>query len=92
MKAVIALPNGSAYAHLNGHTFDVHEILSNIIVLDIEGVKTDFGHSEVIIVDFPKEMQLAYDMAAWNVNELSRLHNLKEYQEKHEIDFTPNTD
>jgi len=61
MKAILKVNKNSSYAKYNYLTFDVKEVLSNLIALNINGVTVDFQPSEVIIVDFPKEYQDAKD-------------------------------
>ena len=56
MQAIVNVSKKSAYAHLNGHTFEVREVMhsnnSNMPMfgLDIEGQTLDFSAKEVIIV------------------------------------------
>lgn len=60
MKAIVNVNKHSAYADINGLTFDVKEMRMAQIDLIIEGKTTTFGHSEVIICDFQTEMHLAH--------------------------------
>jgi len=61
MYIILNLPKGSAYAHLNRHTFKVKETFGNFVSIDIDGATVDFYPGEVIVVDFLKEIQAAYD-------------------------------
>lgn len=65
MKAIVNVNKNSAYAHLNGLTFEVAEILTTLFALDVNGTKTDFGHKEVIIISLQEELQIAYDNHNW---------------------------
>jgi len=49
MKAIVNVSN--QYSNLNGLTFEVVEILSDTIRLNINGFKMDFSFKEVILVD-----------------------------------------
>lgn len=60
-------------SYLNGRTFEVKEILSNLVALSIpsricEGRfdTCDFGFEEVIIVDIDAEVQKAFDAYNWS--------------------------
>ena len=66
MYIILNLPKGSAYAHLNRHTFKVKETFGNFVSIDIDGATVDFYPGEVIVVDFLKEIQAAYDAKNWN--------------------------
>lgn len=61
MKAIIKVNEGSSYAKYNGLTFDVAEIKSSFVCLDINGVRTDFSHKEVVICELQNEIQKAFD-------------------------------
>ena len=56
MQAIVNVSKKSAYAHLNGHTFEVKEVMHSnnsnmpIFGLDIENQTVDFSAKEVIIV------------------------------------------
>ena len=59
-------------SYLNGHTFEVKQILSNLVALSIpsqicEGRfdTCDFSFDEVIIVDIDNEVQQAFDDYNW---------------------------
>lgn len=73
MKAIITgVKKSSGFAYLNGHTFEVKEILSNIVALYIPSqlVKgkfdtCDFTFAEVTIVDIDEEVQKAFDAYNW---------------------------
>jgi hypothetical protein len=68
MKAIVSVNKGSAFAHLNGHTFSVKSHYTTGFDLDINGVTTAFSFKEVIIVDLQKEMQMFFDLYNWNGN------------------------
>lgn len=87
MKAIVNVKKGSAYAHLNGLTFEVVEVLTTLFALDINGVKTDFGQKEVVIVAFQKELQQAFDDANWGYK--NNYISLKCYAECNGITFSP---
>ena len=80
MKAIVNVNANSAYANFNGYTFEVKEVLSKIVALNINGNTVDFSHNEVLIVDFTKELQAAYDDANWNSSRMAMLHNLRAYK------------
>jgi 3-deoxy-D-arabino-heptulosonate 7-phosphate (DAHP) synthase class II len=87
MKAIITnIKKRSAYAKYNGLTFEVKEVLSTLIALQIpdENGKlntVDFTFKEVMIVDFEQELQRAYCNANWDNKYLRHFNNLKNYQE-----------
>lgn len=56
MKAIVNVNPLSAYAHCNGHTFDVVELMSNMIALNIKGSTVDFALKEIFIVDVAHEI------------------------------------
>ena len=70
MKAIINIKRkSSGFSYLNGHTFEVKEILSNLVAVQIpsqicEGKfdTCDFTFDEVTIVDIDNEVQFAYDL------------------------------
>lgn len=51
MEAKLNVQLGSAYASLNGKTYPVVEVMSNMVTLDINDAHVDFRPSEVIIED-----------------------------------------
>lgn len=51
MKAILNVSKFNQYSKFNFRTFDVVEVLSTGFCLNINGVKTDFSHTEVILVD-----------------------------------------
>jgi hypothetical protein len=51
MKAIVNVKKGSTYSRYNGMSFEVDEILSNVLCLNINGVKTDFSFNELLIKD-----------------------------------------
>lgn len=80
MKAIINVNKNSAYAHLNGKTFWVKEVLSNLVAIDIDGCTIDFHHTEVLIVELAAEMQSAFDACNWGGGDsATRYNNLKAY-------------
>lgn len=68
MTAIIQVNKKSSYAYLNGHTFNVKSIYNTTLDLDINGVTTAFGFSEVIIVNIQEEMQRFFDLYNWDGN------------------------
>jgi len=66
MEAIVNVNKGSSQAKNNGLTFRVKEILNSIIALEIPSeemgldLTTDFSFKEVFIVDFEKELEVAY--------------------------------
>jgi hypothetical protein len=69
MKAIIKVNNQSAYSKYNFLTFEVKEVLRDIISIKIEeNLSADFSIKEVIIIDFNKEYQKAYDANNWGAN------------------------
>lgn len=60
MQAIVKVSKKSAYAHLNGHTFHVKEVLFNgnsapVFALNIGGTTTDFTAKEVMLVGINQE-------------------------------------
>lgn len=51
MQAIVNVSKFNQYSKFNGHTFDVVEILSTVICLNINGTRMDFSHTEVILVN-----------------------------------------
>jgi len=49
MKAIVKVKKGSVYSNFNGLTFEVEEINSTFVRLDINGISTDFLYTEVIM-------------------------------------------
>jgi hypothetical protein len=84
MKAIVNVNKGSNYARFNGLTFEVAEVLSQQVAILIpskelgKDVTTDFGHSEIIIVDIEKELQKAYDNYNWG-SDIRTYKNLEAY-------------
>jgi len=78
MKAIINIKRkSSGFSYLNGHTFEVKEVLSNLVAVQIpsricEGRfdTCDFGFDEVIIVDIDSEMQKSLDVYNWSGSKL----------------------
>jgi hypothetical protein len=90
MKAIIKTKKSSGMSYLNGHTFEVKEILSNLVALSIpsricEGRfdTCDFAFNEVIIVDIDTEMQKSLD--AYNSSSIKLYDNLMNYCTKNGI-------
>lgn len=65
MKAIINVHKNSIQAKNNGLTFEVKEVLSSIVALDINGITTDFSFKEVFIVDLINELQKARENRDW---------------------------
>jgi len=100
MKAIVNVNKKSAYAKYNGLTFEVELVLSQQVVLsiinsdfsDTKPITTDFGHSEVLIVDIKQEIkQLTLDVET-AIRRMSRnpqleidLQNLHSYCKKNKI-------
>lgn len=84
MKAIVKVNKNSSYSRFNGLTFEVKEVLSQQIALFIPSLElgkdltTDFGHSEVIIVDIENELQKAYDNYNWG-SDTRTYRNLEAY-------------
>lgn len=73
MNAIINVKKGSAYAHLNGHTFKITALYNTSVDLAITNkigmvITTFFGFEEIIICDLQNEMQSAYDRYNWDGN------------------------
>ena len=83
MKAIVKVKKGSVYSNFNGLTFEVEEINSTFVRLDINGISTDFLYTEVIIVDIQKEYQKAFDN--YNFNGDSTVIRLQTYATKNTI-------
>jgi hypothetical protein len=84
MKAIINTKSAS-YKHLNGKTFNVKEVFSSFVAIEIpsqicEGRfdTCDFNHNEVLIVDIDAEIQKAFHDQNWG-NDHERYLNLKNY-------------
>lgn len=88
MKAIVNVNKESAYAKYNGLTFEIVEFLNTMLALNIDGRTTDFNYKEVIILDFQKEMQEAYDDYNWDRSR-ARYLDLKKYRDANTINFTP---
>lgn len=86
MKAIITnVKKSSGFAYLNGHTFEVKEILHDLVALSIPSKiiygkfdTCDFLFAEVTIVDIDNEMQQAYDDYNWG-NDNKTYSRLKNY-------------
>jgi hypothetical protein len=84
MKAIIKTKSAS-YKHLNGRTFNVKEVFTSFVALEVTSefvkggiITTDFNHNEVLIVDIDTEVQRAYDDHNWGSNHKAYI-NLKYY-------------
>lgn len=71
MKAIIKVKKGSAYKHLNGHTFQITGIYNTSVDLAITNetgkvITISFGFEEVIICDLQTVMQKAFDNYNWD--------------------------
>jgi hypothetical protein len=84
MKAIIKTKSAS-YKHLNGRTFNVKEVFTSFVALEVTSefvkggiITTDFNHNEVLIVDIDTEVQRAYDDHNWGSNHKAYIH-LKNY-------------
>jgi hypothetical protein len=96
MKVIINVPAESAYSKYNFLTFEVDSIIGNsvlLVALESE-IKADFSMREVIVVDFDKTFQAAYDNINWNsshesrkafsfLNEYALIHNICHSQLKY---------
>ena len=88
--AIVNVNKHSAYAHLNGLTFEVKEIRHSQIDLLIEGRTVCFGHKEVMICDLQNTMQKVYDNRNWSGGSYERIYNsLELYVKANEIKFKP---
>lgn len=87
MYIILNLPKGSAYSHLNRHTFKVKEALSTFVAVDVDGATVDFYPGEVVVVDFLKEIQSAYDTQNWNGNGKA-LAFLQKYAELNQVAYS----
>ena len=68
MKAIVLVNKKSAYANLNGLTYNIKSIYASGVDLDVNGVTTSFGFSEILIVDLQTEMQKFFDLYNWDNN------------------------
>ena len=84
MKAII-----NSDSELKGLTFNVISVLRSVVTLNVNGEIKTFAHNEVLIVDFQKNLQQAYNSANWNSNCISALNSLREYQKANNIKFQP---
>lgn len=64
MKAIVNVNKNSAYKQLNGLTFDVKELLSKVVALDVLGLTIDFSYNEIFIVDLKEEFKVAVENAS----------------------------
>lgn len=101
MRAIVNIRKSSAYAEYNGLTFEVAETKANTqsekvrITLKIfrkdigKEVSVDFSENEVIIVDFQKEIQKAYDDVNWDASRYEPYNTLQIYGKKKGLNFEP---
>lgn len=57
MKAIINVNKNSSYAMYNGFTFDIKEVFSNTLDLNVYGTTTNFSFTEILIVDINEEIE-----------------------------------
>ncbi len=84
MKAIINTKSAS-YKHLNGKTFNVKEVFSSFVSVEVPSeyvkggiIPTDFNYNEILIVDIDAEIQKAFHDQHWG-NDHERYLNLKNY-------------
>jgi hypothetical protein len=80
MKAIINTKSKS-YKHLNGKTFNVKEVFSTFVSIEVTSeyvkggiITTDFNHNEILIVDIDNEIQKAFDDHNWGGNHKTYIH------------------
>jgi hypothetical protein len=84
MKAIVKVSKSSPFAKHNGLTFEVKAVMSTVVALEIsqrwrdEKMTMDFGFTEIMIVDFARELQKAYDDYNWG-SDTNRYRNLQLY-------------
>lgn len=89
MKAIVMAPQNSLYKKYNGLTFHVVKVLNNgLFCLDINSVHTDFSSHELLIVDFEKEFQSAFDARNWGSIGCA-FDTLDKYRTDRNIDIEP---
>jgi len=85
MKAIVTnVKKGSSCYKYSGLTFEVKEILIDIVCLliyhPIHGIcSVDFSFKEVTIVDIQFEYQKAFDFSNWDSSGAKKLNVLNEY-------------
>jgi len=84
MKAIINTTSKN-YKHLNGRTFNVKELFTSFVAIELTNefvkggiITTDFNHNEVLIIDIDAEVQKAYDNYNWGNDNKSYI-KLKNY-------------
>lgn len=84
MKAIINTKSAS-YKNLNGRTFNVKQVFSSFVEVEIPSdyvkggiILTDFKHEEVLIVEIDNEIQMAFDNHNWGNDTKTYIH-LKNY-------------
>jgi hypothetical protein len=82
MKAIINTKSKN-YKHLNGRTFNVKQVFSSFVAVEVTSefvkggiITTDFNHNEVLIVDIDNEVEMALEY--WG-NDSKTYINLKNY-------------
>lgn len=89
MKAIVKVSKTSSYSKFNGLTFEVEKLLPGMVALLIpnkefnRNITTDFGYSEVVIVDVVKELEKASYTNSFNHH--SDLMYLEAYCDKNKI-------
>ena len=99
MKVIINVPKYSAYAHLNGLSFEVKEVLQGMVAVKLDNIKTDFkekdtvtadfSFKEVMVQNFQDEYQSAYDSHNFNGLRSKDYYFLRNYKEHNKIEFVP---
>ena len=87
MKAILNVSKFNQYSKYNGYSFEVRELLSSLVSLDVNGVKTDFSHKEVIIIDLQSEYQNAFDDFNWSSTTCDKYRNLNKYMDNNKIKY-----
>lgn len=87
MKAIVNVSKFNQYSKLNLQTFEVVELLSTIICLDINGTKIDFSHKEVILIDIAElyKIHCMYINRASKPSEFRFKTNLNSYMKINKI-------
>jgi len=85
MKAIINTKKASGFSYLNGRTFEVKEVFTSFIAIQIPSQicndkfdTCDFNHNEILIVDIDREVQKAYDDYNWG-SDNKKYMRLKDY-------------
>lgn len=80
MKAIVNVKKSSSFSKFNFLTFEVKEVLSAIVCLNINGNSVDFSFGEVIIVNFQDELLNAWKEADLSTEKMVLLHRLRQYK------------